>query len=84
MASALETIERAAHHARQGARKHIMFSKSAARAFFLLGTLGFSVVFLCLTLDTIRRVPAQTKQQNLTAQVVHGKHLMSSGETLHS
>jgi nitric oxide reductase subunit C len=52
-----------------------MLSKSAARAFFLLGTVGFSVIFLGLTLDTIRRVPAQTKQQNLTPQVVQGKHL---------
>src|SRR6266446_1259010 len=52
-----------------------MLSKSAARAFFLLGTIGFSAVFLLLTIDTIQRVPAQTHQQNLTAQVVQGKHL---------
>src|SRR5262245_18383967 len=52
-----------------------MLSKSAARAFFLLGTIGFSAVYLLLTIDRIRRVPAQTKQQNLTEQVVHGKHL---------
>src|SRR5262245_20370747 len=52
-----------------------MLSKSAARAFFLLGTIGFSAVFLLLTIDTIRRVPAKTKQQNLTEQVVHGKQL---------
>ena len=52
-----------------------MLSKAAARAFFLLGTIGFSAVFVFLTIDTIRRVPAQTKQQNLTEQVVHGKHL---------
>ena len=52
-----------------------MLSKSAARAFFLIGTIGFSVIFLGLTLDTIRRVPAQTKEQNITPQVVQGKHL---------
>ena len=52
-----------------------MLSKSAARAFFLIGTIGFSVVFLGLTLDTIRRVPAQTKEQNITPQVVQGKRL---------
>src|SRR4029453_16832163 len=52
-----------------------MLWKSAARAFFLLGTIGFSAVFLLLTIDTIRRVPAQTKQQNLSEQVVHGKQL---------
>ena len=52
-----------------------MPSKSAARAFFLLGTIGFAAVFLLLTIDTIRRVPVQTKQQHLTEQVVHGKQL---------
>ena len=52
-----------------------MLSKSAARAFFLIGTIGFSGIFLGLTIDTIRRVPEQTKEENLTPQVVHGKHL---------
>jgi nitric oxide reductase subunit C len=52
-----------------------MLSKAAARAFFLTGTIGFSVVFLGLTLDTIRRVPTQTKEQNLTPQVVQDKRL---------
>ena len=52
-----------------------MLSKSAARTFFLIGTIGFSVIFLGLTLDTIRRVPAQTREHNITPQVVQGKHL---------
>jgi nitric oxide reductase subunit C len=52
-----------------------MLSKSAARTFFLIGTVGFSVIFLGLTLDTIRRVPDQTREQNITPQVVQGKHL---------
>jgi nitric oxide reductase subunit C len=52
-----------------------MLSKSAARTFFLIGTVGFSVIFLGLTLDTIRRVPAQTREHNITPQVVQGKHL---------
>ena len=52
-----------------------MLSKSAARAFFLTGTVGLSVIFLGLTFDTMRRVPAQTHAQNLTPQVVQGKHL---------
>jgi nitric oxide reductase subunit C len=52
-----------------------MLSKSAARAFFLMGTVGFSVIFLGLTLDTIRRVPAQTREHNITPQVVQGKQL---------
>ena len=52
-----------------------MLSKSAARAFFFIGTIGFSVIFLGLTFDTIRRVPAQTKAQNITPQVMQGKIL---------
>ena len=52
-----------------------MLSKSAARAFFLIGTIAFSGIFLWLTIDTIKRVPAQTNEENLTPQVVHGKHL---------
>jgi nitric oxide reductase subunit C len=52
-----------------------MLSKSAARTLFLIGTIGFSVIFLGLTVDTISRVPDQTKQQNLTPQVIQGKHL---------
>lgn len=52
-----------------------MLSKSAARAFFLIGTFGFSAVFLGLTLDTLRRVPQQTNAANLTPQVIEGKHL---------
>lgn len=52
-----------------------MLSKAAARAFFLIGTISFSAVFVLLTLDTLGRVPAQTNQQNLTPQVIHGKHL---------
>jgi nitric oxide reductase subunit C len=40
-----------------------------------MGTVGFSVIFLGLTLDTIRRVPAQTREHNITPQVVQGKQL---------
>lgn len=38
-----------------------MLSKSAARTFFLTGTIGLSVIFLGLTVDTMRRVPDQTR-----------------------
>ena len=34
-----------------------MLSKSQARMFFLTATLGFSGVFLWLTVDTVRQVP---------------------------
>jgi nitric oxide reductase subunit C len=52
-----------------------MLSKSAARAFFFIGTIGFSAIFLGLTLDTMRQVPKQTNAANLTPQAIEGKHL---------
>jgi nitric oxide reductase subunit C len=52
-----------------------MLSKSQARLFFLGGTMIFSVVFLWLTVDTIRQVPARTNSDALTAEVLVGRHL---------
>ncbi len=52
-----------------------MLSKSQARAFFLIGTLIFVVIFIGLTIDTVRRVPEQTKQTNMTEQVIQGKDI---------
>ena len=50
-----------------------MLSKSQARTFFLGGTLFFSLVFILLTIDTMRQIPAQTKSQNITPAVAAGK-----------
>lgn len=52
-----------------------MLSKSQARAFFLGGTGIFSAAFLALTIDTHRKVPEQTNEQNLTPQVIAGKKI---------
>lgn len=52
-----------------------MLSKSAARAFFLVGTALCSVAFILLTLDTVSRVPAQTHDDMITPEVAHGKDL---------
>ncbi len=52
-----------------------MLSKSQARAFFLGGTAVFSAVFLWLTVDTIRQVPARTNQEDLNAAVIRGKEI---------
>lgn len=52
-----------------------MLSKSSARRFFLLGTLVCSGAFVLLTLDTIRQVPIRTHVQNLTEEVIRGKHI---------
>lgn len=52
-----------------------MLTKSQARLFFIAGSLLFTGVFLFLTVDTVRKVPAQTKQQNLTEAVNRGKEI---------
>lgn len=50
-----------------------MLSKSQARAFFLGGTGVFSLAFLALTYDSHKQIPAQTREENLTDEVVAGK-----------
>ncbi len=52
-----------------------MLTKSQARFFFVAGTLLFTGVFLLLTIDTVRKVPNQTHQQNLTEAVNRGKEI---------
>lgn len=52
-----------------------MLSKSQARAFFLGGTGVFSLAFLGLTIDSHRQIPAQTREENITPQVVAGKKI---------
>jgi len=52
-----------------------MLSRSAARAFFLTGTFLTFGVFIALTVDTFRRIPAQTNSAGVTPEVAHGKKL---------
>lgn len=42
-----------------------MLSKSQAKLFFLGGTALFSLVFLGLTVDTIRQTPARSREAAL-------------------
>jgi len=52
-----------------------MLSKSAAKAFFLIGT-GISVLaFLGLTYDTFTQIPARTHSDQITPAVERGKQL---------
>lgn len=52
-----------------------MLSKSAARSFFLIGTVVCVGAFGFLTLDTIKQVPVMTHEENLTESVSRGKDL---------
>jgi len=52
-----------------------MLSKSAARAFFLGGTVVCTAIFLGLTWDTFQQIPARTNAAAITDSVKRGKHL---------
>lgn len=59
-----------------------MLSKSQARLFFLTGTSVFSLLFLFLTVDSIGKVPAQTKSQNITDSVKRGKYIFEKNNCM--
>ena len=59
-----------------------MLSKSQARAFFLGGTILFAVIFLALTFDTHRKVPAQTNADQITPEVIAGKVIWESNNCM--
>jgi nitric oxide reductase subunit C len=50
-------------------------TKRQTRAFFYAGSGVFSLIFLVLTIDTHRQVPALTNEANLTPEVIEGKHI---------
>jgi len=59
-----------------------MLSKSQARAFFLVGTFGFSAIFIGLTIDTFYRIPKQTNAHELTDSAIRGKHLFDKNNCM--
>jgi nitric oxide reductase subunit C len=59
-----------------------MLSKSQARIFFLIATVGFSGVFLALTVDTLSQVPERSHEDNMTDSVVRGKDIWESNNCM--
>ena len=60
-----------------------MLSKSQARTFFLGGTVVTFAIFLGLSWNSLSNaVPKQTHEENLTEQVVRGKHLWESNNCM--
>jgi nitric oxide reductase subunit C len=60
-----------------------MLSKSQARTFFLGGTIITFVVFLGLSWTSLtKEVPKRTHEENLTADVIAGKHLWESNNCM--
>lgn len=59
-----------------------MLTKSQARLFFIIGTLLCTGTFLFLTVDSLIRIPEQTKQANLTPAVERGKDLFDKNNCM--
>lgn len=59
-----------------------MLSKSQARAFFLGGTAVCALTFIGLTIDTFRKIPAQTRAEKLSPEVARGKHLFEKNNCM--
>lgn len=59
-----------------------MLSKNGAKYFFIIGTGFFGAIFLGLSYDTLKTIPIQTKQINMNAQVIRGKHLFDKSNCM--
>ncbi len=59
-----------------------MLSKSQARLFFVGATVGFSGVFLWLTVDTVMQVPERSNQDQMTEEVVAGKEIWEANNCM--
>ena len=59
-----------------------MLSKSQARWFFILGTGLFSLIFVLLTIDTIRQIPAQTNSENLSESAKRGQTIWTDNNCM--
>ncbi|MDP2829122.1 MAG: cytochrome c [Sulfuricellaceae bacterium] len=51
------------------------FTKSMARNIFYGGAAFFFLLFLALTFDTMQVLPKRDHRENITPQVVNGKHI---------
>ena len=50
-------------------------TKRHTRLFFIVGTLLFSAIFVGLTIDSHRQFPALTHSDQITPEVMAGKHV---------
>ncbi len=59
-----------------------MLSKSQAQAFFLGGTLVTFLIFIGLTIYSMMPSNDQTNHENITAEVIRGKHLWETNNCM--
>lgn len=59
-----------------------MLNKKTAKTFFIVGTIVCFGCFILLTIDTLKKVPAQTNEMNLTESAIRGKHLFDKNNCM--
>lgn len=59
-----------------------VFTKSMARNIFYGGSMFFFLLLLVLTFDTVESLPKTDNRENLTAQVVKGKHIWENNNCI--
>jgi nitric oxide reductase subunit C len=58
------------------------FTKSMARNIFYGGAVFFFLLFLGLTFDTVQALPKRDHRENITQNVVRGKHLWETRDCI--
>ena len=58
------------------------FTKSMARNIFYGGAVFFFLLLLVLTFDTVKSLPKTDNSQNLTTQVIKGKHVWENNNCI--
>jgi len=59
-----------------------MLSKSDSLKIFIVVTVTAVIVFLFLSYDTLKKIPEQTNEQNLTESVIRGKNIWESNNCM--
>lgn len=59
-----------------------MLTRSAARAFFIAGTAACSIAFIGLSIDSLQKIPAATRAEKLTPEVIRGKELWETSNCM--
>lgn len=59
-----------------------MLSKSDSLKIFTVVTVTAVIVFLFLSYDTLKKIPDQTNEKNLTASVIRGKNIWESNNCM--
>lgn len=59
-----------------------MLSKSDSLKIFMIVTVTAVIVFLVLSYDTLKKIPEQTNEKNITSSVIRGKHIWESNNCM--